>query len=272
MNERTKINCKFLNTPACSLLNAKDCESCPMFRFTPRQMNDAGADMRALCEVLPENGAESLFHAKECLLCKGEKKGKPAGFAQLNMGHLNPLVCGAKGSGQKAISYKDRGTRLVIPAQLPVCASCRRKLMLRYNLPLIIGVIFAASGLIITSVESVRTALTAAGYAGPFIVFSAIVLLGAGIALLVKGKLDSDIKRKTKTKPAEIEQLREMLENGWFPLPMGRKEPNFTFTKKRLENGILTGNNQKALIDAVLKGSKEIEASGNDETPPEDDL
>lgn len=274
MNERTKADCKFLNTAVCELLNAKDCESCPMFSLNnEEETNDAYADMRTLCEFLPETGVEPLFYEEKCALCKSEKKGKPVGFAQLNMGHLNPLisVSGGSGSNQEAKSRKIRETRLVIPAQLPVCASCRRKLLLKYNLPLIINVLSAALGLIITSVESVRTALTAAGRAGAFIVFLTIVLLGTGIALLLKDRLDSDIKENTKTKLTEIKQLGKMLKNGWFTLPMYSEKADFTFTKNRLKNGILTGDNQKALINAVLEGNRKIEIPKNEESAPEYD-
>lgn len=269
MTEKTKTNCIFRNTPACELFNAGNCENCPMFNVKPEDMPDAYEDMRALCESLPEDGVEPLFYEEECLLCKGSKKGKPAGFAQLNMAHLNPNLSDSETSGQDDKTYKKRETRLVVPLQLPVCASCRRKLKLKYNLPLIITVLFCALALIITSAESVRTALMAAGRFGPFIVFATIVLLGVGIALLVKSWLASDIKKNIKTNPEEIKQLEKMLEKGWFSLPMGKENADFTFTKNRLDSGILTGDGQKKLINAVLNGNKKDDIPGTENGIPE---
>ena len=267
MNEKTNTNCIFLNTPACGLFNARDCESCPMSAVPPENMADADKDMRTMCETLPEDGTEPLFYADECVLCKGSSKGRPAGFAQLNMAHINPNVSGSQGAERNGKTDKKRETRFVVPVQLPVCVACRRRLMLKHNLPLLICVIFAALALLVTSIGSIRTALTAVARVLPFVVFAAIVLLGVGIALIVKNRLAADIKRNTKTDPAQIKQLEKMLKKGWFSLPMGQKEAGITFTGSRLANGILTGCNQKELINAVRRGNRKAEPAEKPEMP-----
>lgn len=271
MNEKTKTDCKFSDTPICGLLNAGNCKNCPLFQLNEKETEDVCSDIRSLCGFLPENGVEYLFSETECALCRGGIKGKPEGFAQLNMGHLNPNIPDVA-SGQASRLIKKREARLVVPVQIPVCAACRKRLLLKYSLPSVICLLFALSGLLITASEKVRAALASVSRSGPFTVFAAIALLGAGIALLVKSGLDSGIKRNMKIKPSEIEQLDEMLKKGWFTLPMGRNEPNFTFTGRRLKRGLLTGNNQKAYIEAVLNKNGRMGTREAAETTPDNDF
>ena len=171
----TKTECKLHGTPYCAALNMKNCADCFASKLDSEQQEALIEDIGYIAAALPEDGIESFLDEPECMLCKGSEKGKPEFFAQLSMGHDHPTVDYLDEKSNK--KYK-RSTAMLIPVQLPACRKCRSLLMQSYFVPIIVGVVFAAAGLVLTIIEPVRAALARFGAAIPFLFFLMFVFIG----------------------------------------------------------------------------------------------
>ncbi|GEM_PF-117601 len=255
-NELYNPDCAFCGTPYCALLNQKNCSKCYMSKLDTGEQIKAGEDLFFIADALPENGVEDIMNSEDCALCRpGEDEipGKATRYAQFDMGHIHPLVpAGEKENGK----YK-RAASMVIPVQLPVCDDCRKKLNLLYYLPLGLGVLTAALGLILTSLEPVRLTLTRYGRIIPFLVLLIFVCFGVIIAAIARRALRIRIERSMNTRAKRIPALAELVKRGWFPI--GRKDGmiSFSFTKEKLDSGILTGNNQTEPLEKIRSFGKE---------------
>ena len=147
----TKTECKLHGTPYCAALNMKNCADCFASKLDSEQQEALIEDIGYIAAALPEDGIESFLDEPECMLCKGSEKGKPEFFAQLSMGHDHPTVDYLDEKSNK--KYK-RSTAMLIPVQLPACRKCRSLLMQSYFVPIIVGVVFAAAGLVLTCSRS----------------------------------------------------------------------------------------------------------------------
>lgn len=243
-------DCAFCDSPYCALLNQKNCKKCCMSKLEPEEQIKAGEDIFFVAEALPENGLEDIMNAKECAICRpgeDEAPGEAQRYAQFDMGHIHPLVP----ADQKENGRYKRAASMVIPVQLPVCDDCRHKLNLLYYLPLGIGVLIAALGLVATSLEAVRIPLTRYGRIIPFLVFLISVCIGVIVACIVNRMLRRRIERSMNTRAKRIPALSELVKNGWFPI--GRKDGmiSFSFTKEKLDSGLLTGENQREALEKI---------------------
>lgn len=88
----TKTECKLHGTPYCAALNMKNCADCFASKLDSEQQEALIEDIGYIAAALPEDGIESFLDEPECMLCKGNEKGKPEFFAQLSMGHDHPTV------------------------------------------------------------------------------------------------------------------------------------------------------------------------------------
>ena len=83
----TKTECKLHGTPYCAALNMKNCADCFASKLDSEQQEALIEDIGYIAAALPEDGIESFLDEPECMLCKGNEKGKPEFFAQLMAGH-----------------------------------------------------------------------------------------------------------------------------------------------------------------------------------------
>lgn len=182
------------------------------------------------------------------MLCKGSEKGKPEFFAQLSMGHDHPTVDYLDEKSNK--KYK-RSTAMLIPVQLPACRKCRSLLMQSYFVPIIVGVVFAAAGLVLTIIEPVRAALARLGAAIPFLFFLMFVFIGIIAESLLRISYTKRVERRMNTRVSRIAKLSALTKLGWFPVHGSENGIRYTFTDKPLESGILTGRGQRELLDDI---------------------
>lgn len=252
LNMESKLNnneCRLHGSPYCALLNQKNCESCFVSKLEAKDQLKAAEDILHIAEALPEDGLESIINGEDCALCRvktGEKPNNAETFAQMDMGHLHPTA----EIGDKLGGGYDRGTAMTVPVQLPVCESCRRKIGKKSYLPLALGCLSALVGLALASLEPVRSALTKHGRILPFLVFLIFVFIGIIIECLVKRSLDKKNALSVNTRSKRISAIAPMLERGWFAIGE-RSEIPFIFTKNKLDSGILTGENQRELLDEI---------------------
>ncbi len=251
-------SCRLYGTPHCALLNQKSCESCRISGLSPQEQLMAAEDIYYMAEALPQDGLESIISSGHCALCRkkgreGEEANAASMFAQMDMGHLHPV---AK-IGDKLSGGYDRGTAMTIPVQLPVCESCRKKIGVKSILPLALGCLIALIGLLVSSLEPMRSALASRARILPFIVFLIFVFIGVIVESLVRRALGVKNERTINTRVKRIPALAPLLDKGWFAIGELNDGMPFVFTKKRLDSGILTGENQRELLDEIRAMGKE---------------
>lgn len=247
--------CRLYGTPYCALLNQKNCESCYVSKMTGEQQLKAAEDILNIAEALPEGGTEDITDSECCALCRakgGAEINAASGFAQMDMGHMHPT---AK-IGDKLGGGYDRGTSMVIPVQLPVCAECRKKISKTSYLPLALGCVIALIGLVLVSLEPVRIALTNKGRVLPFLVFLIFVFAGIAVECTVRRSLGKRNERTVNTRSKRIGAIAPLIEKGWFAIGERSDGTPFVFTKKKLESGILTAENQKELLNKLREAGK----------------
>ena len=243
-------DCILSGSPHCALLNYASCDKCYVSKLSREEQLGAGEDIFFIADALPEGGAESIRDSKTCALCRtknGEEAGEATRYAQIDLGHKHPLFPDGEKTGRKY----DRATSMVIPVQLPVCDSCRKRLNMLYYLPLTLGVLCALAGLVLTSLEKVRTALAQYGRVLPFLVFLIFVFLGVIVECVVKKALSVRIERTMNTRAKRIPALADLIKRGWFVIGAEDGMLPFTFIRERLPYGILTGDDQKAKLNSV---------------------
>lgn len=256
-NNLNNTSCRLYGSPYCSVLNQNSCGNCYVSKLGAEDQLKAAEDILYIAEALPEDGAEGIMNSESCALCrtKGREGAEPnaaSQYAQMDMGHLHPTAkVGSKLSG----GY-DRGTSMTVPVQLPVCDSCRKKIGRISYLPLALGCIIAALGLVLVSLEPVRTALTKYGRIIPFLVFLIFVFIGIIVESLVKRSLGRKNERTVNTRAKRIAAIAPLLEKGWFAIGELNDGMPFIFTKKKLDSGILTGENQRELLDEIRAAGK----------------
>lgn len=270
---KRNTECMLYGSPHCALLNEESCEKCFFAKLEEEQQLEAAEDICYIAQALPEEGVEPVMKGEECALCRRERgeeaeTAKATCFAQLDMGHEHPLA-GAEKDGKY-----DRAASMVIPVQLPACGECRKRLNLQYYLPLSLGVLTALIGLIVTAIEPVRIPLSRAGRALPFLVFLIFVFLGVIVESVSKKLLSERVERTMNTREKRIPALAELVKRGWFAV--GKKDGMipFTFTNERLPSGILTGENQRELLEKIrdlgVEGVRLMrERAGKKEAPEE---
>lgn len=250
----TNTECRLYGTPYCAALNMKNCADCFASKLKQNEQEALIEDIGYIAEALPEDGVESFLDEPECMFCKGSEKGKPECFAQLGMGHDHPVV---DYTAEKENTKYKRSVSMLVPVQLPVCRKCRSLLLQSYFVPVAIGVVFAAAGLVLTLIEPVRAALARLGAVIPFLFFLMFVFVGIIAECLVKYSYTKRIECKMNTRTSRIEKLRALTERGWFPVRGSESGIRYTFTDKPLESGILTGRGQRELLENIRSKTSE---------------
>lgn len=249
-NAICKINCKLYGTPHCRLLNMDNCSSCYVSRLSPEEQVLVMKDIRTIAAAMPYGGLEAMSEADECGLCCGRKKKEIVGYARFCLGHLHPAV--SDKNKRQTNAYK-RDTSIVVPVQLPVCKRCKSMITKINYVPIIIGLIIASMGVLIVSMESVRSLLEKSGRIIPFLVSLIAILIGVIVGNIVKGLLVNGAERKTHTRPQNIPVIRELISDGWFVITNSEIEIPITFSSKKLKQGLLTGSEQEKTIQDILK-------------------
>lgn len=117
--------------------------------------------------------------------------------------------------------------------------------------PIIVGVVFAAVGLVLTIIEPVRAALARFGAAIPFLFFLMFVFIGIIAESLLRITYTKRVERRMNTRASRIAKLSALTKLGWFPVHGSENGIRYTFTDKPLESGILTGRGQRELLDDI---------------------
>lgn len=221
--------CRLKGTDSCEKLARGDCKVCPGGTAADDRIDELERHVKAVSELLPEEGPETLYESETCLLCAGRPEKKSC-YALWDFGNVQPKekVPGILGIQREA------KVGSIVPLQFACCEKCRRNWeKLALSLPVSVaagGVIGLATGYILP----VRYALTRVHPALPLGVFAGFVLLGWLLGTLLRRSI---LKKKGAETTFDVNKLPyvvKMKEKGWFLLMGGRlKRPVFSEERRK---------------------------------------
>lgn len=231
MEQPTNPECKLSGTKYCRMLNMRACETCTMKGSD--ELDRVIEDLDVYESLLPEGGISRLFTSKECQFCKGEKRQRK-GYAIIDMAHPLPKRVQKWLLGKRTLKI---GT--MIPVQLSICPTCRRRYMLMEYMPVIGPVVTGILGLVLLSTDAVGTPLANISSIIPLAVW--LVCIGLGI---LAGRLIAKAIAKKNVDNMYVDALEhpvlaEMVEKGWAPMAK-QSRTKLLFSKSRLARGLGT--------------------------------
>ena len=236
----TNAECKLYHTAQCDLLNMPSCAEC-MVNSTEEGADQTIKDMDILMELLPKGGIHHLFSGSDCVLCKG-KPNKRDYYGLIDLAHPEP-----KRSKRSVIGLKVKSAvGSLVPVQLGVCNACRKRILRVEYLPVTLPVFLGMFVLLALSIPGISDALERTAAVLPFVIFIAVVAIGAVAGKLISSALSKLYDKVMYLDPFELPTLREMKEKGWFPLNTNGKHLRMIFVKRRMRMGVGTGTPEEA--------------------------
>lgn len=242
--------CLLSGTPHCTLLNASSCKNCFVRKLNHEDQKLVMEDIKMIAVAMPYGGIEKYMNQDECALCATERRTADGGYARFDIGHLHPTASEERKGGSR--KYK-RDAGLVVPIQLPVCKKCKRRIQLINFLPLAVGIIIAFAGFIIVSSRPLFTTLSKLGRPIPMLSALVAVFLGIIVGNILKIRLTNSASVKTYISPERIKVISELIDEGWFVIPSNELDLPYTFSKKGMRSGLLTGRDQEQVIEEIIK-------------------
>lgn len=237
LREYTNTQCKLYGTDYCKLMHMTNCKRCTVACTDEREAARITGALDQLKALMPEDGIADLFITRECVLCKGDRKGKRRYYGMVDLG--NPLP---RSSRPDTMGFKPKAKAgSIVPVQLAACSRCRRNYLLAGYLPVYLATGFALAALVVMSIRSLREALMAVTYGLPFYVFAGATLLGIILGAALRSSALKKLKNETEFQVMNLPKLKAMAEKGWFELYPQKRVSRLIFTKKRLRAGVYTG-------------------------------
>ncbi len=234
----TNTDCPLHGSTYCARLNMESCGTCTVRGRDGEEMELLRKDLDAIEALVPEEGIFDLFATQECVLCKGEEKGRRAWYALTDIGNAEPRRKQAKGIF--GIRREARAGS-VLPIQLACCDACRKRyLKLQYITPVMTAAGMLA-GLGLMSIRPLREALMAIAQVLPMAAFLALSAGSAAAGMLLRKRYIARYRKEMYLSVFKIGTLRKLRRLGWFELYETRDVTRLVFSKKRIRQGLYTG-------------------------------
>ncbi|HWR23003.1 MAG TPA: hypothetical protein VN366_05930 [Feifaniaceae bacterium] len=241
----TNETCGLYHTPQCDLLNMPSCEVCVM-NGKEEESGQVISDLEVLSSLLPESGIHPLFDTDECRLCKKPHPNKRAYYGLMDLGHPEP-----KRSKRSVIGLKVKSAvGSLVPVQISVCNACRKRILMLEYLPILLPLVVGILTLVVLMLPGVSDALERIAMLLPFALFLVLVVAAAVAGRVLANTLEKRYAEQTELDPFNLPILKEMKENGWFPINVNGKRLRLVFVKKRMHMGVGTGTPEDAICPA----------------------
>lgn len=237
----SNTECKLHGTKYCRLLNMQSCESCTISAMSSEDAEKLSRSLDVTISLMPEDGVQTLFDTDECVLCKGEKKGKRQFYADVDIGNAQPKTQGRNIIGMKTVAR----TGSMVPLQIACCADCRRRLLMIEYAPTLLTVGVCALALILMSLRPIREALMGVHMILPIAIFALAAVAALILGRLWRKRLVSEGGKASHLHVFDIPQLSGMKERGWFEINEGKGGvTRYIFAKKPIRQGLYTGQSR----------------------------
>lgn len=231
----TNESCPLYGSEYCAMLNMESCRSCTLDCRTEAKAADIRADLDIIRSNMPAGGMEGLFAGDRCRICKGEP-GEKKWYALTDLAHAEPRRRKASLLG---IAREPRAG-VVLPIQIACCDACRKRYLRLEYISSVMGTLFAAVGLIILSVRSLREPIAAIAAILPFLVFVGLTAAGILLGALIKKNLRKKYAGLMHLNVMEQPILSAMAEKGWFELSPNKGFSRLVFAKTPIKQGLFT--------------------------------
>ena len=230
-------NCSLRGTKTCAMLHMPDCKDCPAANGTDPEK--IAATVARFEEATAGADIAALLTKDECELCLSEKKQKE-GYVIYDLGHVAEKQP-EREDWKKLFHARGPEFDFLLPLQLPVCPTCRKRLWWSRYVVTVVTLAVLAIVLPFISFLSPSEKLRAV---------SRLLPLGLAVAALLIGLIGGKILRKCLLRRWEKESLLDvrkhpaadmLLKNGWRPVIQDSgKMPSVMYTKKALSRGLGT--------------------------------
>lgn len=235
-------NCPLSGTKYCRMLNMHACADCTVRDY--ERFDELTHDLDTYEKLLPEEGLSGIFEDPLCKFCRIEPKKAAAAYAVLYMAHPEPKHVQKHLFGKRAEVY---GT--VVPVQLPICHSCRRKLLAIEYLPSVLPLLAGILGLAVLCLPNGGQNAIGVGVPVPLIAWLCAVIVASIGGRLIANAEKKALSEQMATNVYELPQVKELLALGWVPVA-GRAKAKLLFSDKRLDRGLGTAPGEKVDMEA----------------------
>lgn len=230
-------DCLLCDTGACRYLNTENCGECAVGSLKKEKQEKVKAALERLSEAAPEELVAPLFAGNTCLFCKGEEKGGAECFALFDLSKPDPEGNWSVALGKRSLEVK--GADMILPLQASCCKKCRRAYRLYDWLPVCIGLLFAAIGLIVSTAKPVYKAAYDIASWLPVAMMAGFVLLGVVVGAILKLILGAVMKKRMHTDIAGIPEVKTLMERGFEEVAEKKRGVSrLVFSSVRREHGV----------------------------------
>ncbi len=239
----TNTDCPLHGSRYCSILNMLSCEECTVSaREKTVGIESVTTYIDALEKLMPEDGIAELFTGDNCVLCKSDEPNRKSGYALLDMGNAEP-----GGTRRNVLGIKTKlRTGAIIPVQFSCCSECRKRFLYIEYVRLAMVAACIAVMVLLMSVRPIFEAMKAVWMGLPAAVFVAGLAASIIAGTVVRSALIKKYSAFTHLDVFELPKLAQMQQKGWFQIGENRNNrfTKLVFTKKRIRQGVFTGNIQ----------------------------
>lgn len=250
-----KNECPLYGTRTCAILNMKNCEQCRNIVADENAVAQTEKLVETYLGKIPQGGPAVLFESDTCTLCK-RKPGKKSGYAVYTFGHAEPRTV-----IRHLIIKREAKAGMIVPLQFAVCKKCRARMLLIDYMPLIMTVAFSALALLIISRQVIADRLNSVSELLPLILWAVWTFIGYAAGLLARRVFAASFEKKMYIDILRHPFVREMTENGWFPIPQD-KSPKAVFSSAKLDAGIGTAGSAAYQPGETAKGDSDSRGEG----------
>lgn len=251
INEQNR-ECALFGSPECAYLNAENCSECAVGRLAPEKQEKTRAAISRLMEAAPQQELQPLYTSKECLLCKGENKGKAECFALFDIAKRDEEGDWSFALGKKRVGIK--AADMVLPLQVSCCKKCRAAHRRFDWLPPVVGLVIAAAGLVLATNQGFYKAAFDKASWLPAAVMAAFAAAGIITSAVLRRVLAKSAAKRMHVDASQIPGVDRLMEKGFYEV--GEKKCGVSamvFANERREHGVCSRVEEKG-EDPVICG------------------
>ena len=229
--------CALYGTEECRFINAESCSECTVGLLAHDKQETVKTALGKLMQAAPQDELEPLYTSEECLLCKGEEKGKAECWALFDLAKREEEGDWTLALGKKRIGVKSAD--MVLPLQVSCCKKCRAAHRRFDYLPTAVALVIAAAGLILTTNRGFYKAAYDTAPWLPAAVMAAFGILAIAASAVLRRVFAKAAAKRMHIDASGIPGVDKLIEKGFYEV--GEKKNGVSamvFANERREHGV----------------------------------